>query len=398
MLKDKNIIIGVCASIAAYKAAHLVRIFVKAGANVKVIMTASACQFITPLTLATLSKNPVLVNHFIPETGEWHNHVELGLWANVILIAPATANTIAKMANGYCDNLLSAVYLSAKCPVVFAPAMDLDMWQHPATKQNIEKLISYGNQLINPTFGELASGLVGDGRLAEPEEIIAFTETYLSEKLLLKNKNILITAGPTHEAIDPVRYITNQSTGKMGFAIALQCANWGANVTLISGPTTLNISHKNITKINVVTATEMYKFVHQNFASADACIMCAAVADYAVKEISAHKIKKSNNVLNLELVKTKDILTSLGKIKTPNQLLIGFALETDNEEDNAIKKLQQKNLDLIILNSLNDIGAGFKTNTNKITIIEKNLNKTAFNLKTKTQVAQDICKKLIELF
>ncbi len=397
MLKDKNIIICVCASIAAYKAAHLVRLFVKAGANVKVIMSANASQFITPLTLATLSKNPVFTNYFIHETGEWHNHVELGLWANFIIIAPATANTLAKIANGYCDNLLLAVYLSAKCPVFFAPAMDLDMWQHPATQQNIKKLIGYGNLLIKPSYGELASGLVGEGRLAEPEEIIAFTEAYLREKQLLKDKNILITAGPTQEAIDPVRFLTNQSTGKMGYAIAIECANLGANVTLISGPTMLTISHKNINKIDVITASTMYETVHQHFDYADVCIMCAAVADYAAKEISNQKIKKDSSQLTLELVKTKDILESLGKIKTKKQLLIGFALETNNEESNAIKKLQQKNLDLIVLNSLNDNGAGFKTNTNKITIIDKNLNKTAFSLKTKQEVAHDICKKIIEL-
>lgn len=398
MLKDKNIIIAVCGSISAYKAAELIRIFVKAGSNVKVVMTASATTFISPLTLATLSKNPVLVNYFNTETGQWHNHVELGLWAHAIIIAPATANTLAKMANGICDNLLTAVYLSAKCPVFLAPAMDVDMWQHPSTQKNIKQLIGYNNILIPPTHGELASGLIGQGRLAEPTDIFNFTENYFLNNQTLKGKNILITAGPTQENIDPVRYISNQSSGKMGYAIAQCCANLGAQVTLISGPTTLNIQHQNINKISVITADDMFTAVHQYFAGADACIMCAAVADYAVKNIASLKIKKNKQNLTLQLVKTKDILASLGKTKTVKQLLIGFALETNDEENNAIKKLKQKNLDLIILNSLNDNGAGFKTETNKITIIDKNLQKTTFSLKSKHEVAKDICTKIIELF
>ena len=397
MLKDKNILIGVCGSIAAYKSAELVRLFIKAGANVKVVMTPDATQFISPLTLSTLSKNPVFVNYFKTETGEWHNHVELGLWANLIIIAPATANSIAKMANGFCDNLLSAVYLSAKCPIYFSPAMDLDMWKHPSTQQNIQKLLSYGNVLISPTHGELASGLIGEGRLAEPTDILDFITQSSNESALLKGKKIIITAGPTQEQIDPVRFISNHSSGKMGYALATACANLGAEVTLVSGPTVLQIQHPNIVRVDVVTASEMYYAVHQNFKKSDVCIMCAAVADYAVKKVSEQKIKKSTQEFSLELVKTKDILESLGKIKKANQLLVGFALETNDEESNAIKKLHQKNLDLVILNSLNDVGAGFKTDTNKITIIDKKLNKTSFSLKSKNEAAKDICSKIIEL-
>ena len=397
MLKDKNILIGVCGSIAAYKSAELVRLFVKAGANVKVIMTPDATHFISPLTLSTLSKNTVFVNYFDAETGEWHNHVEFGLWASLIIIAPATANSIAKMANGFCDNLLSAVYLSAKCPVYFAPAMDLDMWKHPSTAQNVQKLLSYGNILIHPTHGELASGLIGEGRLAEPQDIFNFIKQDIIGNLILKGKKVLITAGPTQEQIDPVRFISNHSSGKMGYALANECANLGAEVTLVTGPTTLKIQHPNIVKVDVISASEMYKEVHLHFNNTDICIMCAAVADYTLKEVSELKIKKSTQEFTLELVKTQDILESLGKIKRANQLLVGFALETNDEESNAIKKLHQKNLDLIILNSLNDEGAGFKTDTNKITIIDKNLNKISFSLKPKIDVAKDICSKIIEL-
>lgn len=398
MLKDVNILVAVCGSISAYKTAELVRLFIKEGAQVKVVMSASATTFISPLTLATLSKNPVFTNYYSAETGEWHNHVELGMWANYIIVAPATANTLAKMANGICDNLLLATYLSAKCIVYIAPAMDVDMWLHPSTQNNIQKLISYGNQIIEPTYGDLASGLVGQGRLAEPEDIVDIILNNLSEKQLFKGKHILITAGPTQEAIDPVRFISNQSSGKMGYAIAEHCANLGANVTLISGPTALNINHQNIKKIAVTTADEMFTSVHQYFAMADVCIMCAAVTDYTVKNIATEKIKKNEQFLTLELVKTKDILESLGKIKKFNQLLIGFALETNNEEINAIKKLKQKNLDFIVLNSLNDEGAGFKTDSNKITIIDKDLHETTFSLKRKNDVAKDICTKIIELF
>jgi phosphopantothenoylcysteine decarboxylase / phosphopantothenate---cysteine ligase len=397
MLKDKNIILGVCGSIASYKSAELIRLLVKAGANVKVIMTKDATAFITPLTLSTLSKNNVLVDYYKTETGEWNNHVDLGIWADLFLIAPATANTIAKLSTGIADNLLAAVYLSAKCPVYFAPAMDLDMWKHQSTQKNIQKLISYGNQIINPNAGELASGLHGYGRLAEPQEIIDFILKDLKNKLPLKDKKVLITAGPTYEAIDPVRFIGNHSSGKMGYALAEEMANLGANVTLISGPTTLNISKPNIKKIDVISAEDMLNACLTNFSESEICIMSAAVADYTPIKVEGQKIKKDASDFDLLLKKTTDILFQLGKLKTPNQILVGFALETNNEEVFAIKKLQTKNLDLIVLNSLNDTGAGFKNDTNKITIIDKNLAQTTFKLKTKAEVAKDICAKIIEI-
>lgn len=396
MLKDKNILIGVSASIAAYKIAELTRLFIKIGANVKVVMSKEACNFITPLTLSTLSKNPVMVEYFNPETGEWNNHVELALWADIFLIAPATANTMAKITNGICDNLLCAVYLSAKCPVYIAPAMDLDMWKHDSTQQNISQLQKRENIIIPPEKGELASGLNGEGRLAEPEAIIKFIENNILSNQPLKGKNILITAGPTQEQIDPVRYISNHSSGKMGYAIAETCISLGATVTLISGPTSLSIN-KNIKKINVLSADDMYNAVHENFQLCDICIMAAAIADYKIKDIATKKIKKLTDVLTLHLVKTKDILKSLGEVKTEQQILIGFALETDNEEANATKKLKDKNLDLIILNSLNDEEAGFQSDKNKITIIDKKLNKTSFNLKDKKEVAIDICQYISQL-
>lgn len=395
MLKDKNILLGVCGSIASYKSAELIRLFVKAGANVKVVMTKDATSFITPLTLSTLSKNPVFIDYYKTETGEWNNHVELGIWADFLIIAPATANTIAKIANGLCDNLLSAVYLSAKCKVYLAPAMDLDMWKHASTQNNIQKLISYDNQIIMPNAGELASGLYGEGRLAEPQEIFDAIVSDLIKSLPLKNKKVLVTAGPTYEALDPVRYIGNHSSGKMGFTIAEELASQGAQVTLISGPTSLSVSHQSIKKIDVVSAAEMLEACLQKFEHTDICVMSAAVADYTPKEIATQKIKKEASDFSIHLKKTEDILYQLGKIKKPNQLLIGFALETNNEEDFAIKKLQKKNLDFIVLNSLNDFGAGFKKDTNKITIIDKNLVKTTFKLKTKTEVAKDICAKII---
>ncbi len=396
MLKDKNILIGVSASIAAYKIAELTRLFIKIGANVKVVMSKEACNFITPLTLSTLSKNPVMVEYFNPETGEWNNHVELALWADIFLIAPATANTMAKITNGICDNLLCAVYLSAKCPVYIAPAMDLDMWKHDSTQQNISQLQKRENIIIPPEKGELASGLNGEGRLAEPEAIIKFIENNILSNQPLKGKNILITAGPTQEQIDPVRYISNHSSGKMGYAIAETCISLGATVTLISGPTSLSIN-KSIKKINVLSADDMYNAVHENFQLCDICIMAAAIADYKIKDIATKKIKKLTDVLTLHLVKTKDILKSLGEVKTEQQILIGFALETDNEEANATKKLKDKNLDLIILNSLNDEEAGFQSDKNKITIIDKKLNKTSFNLKDKKEVAIDICQYISQL-
>jgi phosphopantothenoylcysteine decarboxylase/phosphopantothenate--cysteine ligase len=397
MLEGKNIILGVCGSIAAYKSAFLVRQLVKAGANVQVVMTPDSTNFITPLTLATLSKNPALVDYFTPENGEWNNHVELGLWADLVLIAPASANTLAKMANGVCDNLLLAVYLSAKCDVYFAPAMDLDMWKHESTQENIEKLKSFGNVLIPPGRGELASGLYGEGRMAEPEEIVEFLTTDIRKKLPLVNKKALVTAGPTYEAIDPVRFIGNHSSGKMGFAIADQLARLGADVTLVSGPSAQKSEQRSVKRIDITSAAEMLEACLQYFPATDVCIMSAAVADYAPAHPSGQKIKKNEQQLNIQLKQTVDILSTLGARKKEEQLLVGFALETNNEEENAIKKLQSKNLDFIVLNSLNDAGAGFKKDTNKITIIDNNLEKTAYTLKTKDEVAIDICNKIIEL-
>ncbi|TZF81900.1 bifunctional phosphopantothenoylcysteine decarboxylase/phosphopantothenate--cysteine ligase CoaBC [Pedobacter sp. BS3] len=396
MLTNKNILLGVCGSIASYKSAHLIRLLVKAGANVKVIMTADATQFITPLTLATLSKNPVLTAYYNPESGEWHSHVELGLWADLILIAPASANTIAKMASGICDNLLLAAYLSAKNTVYFAPAMDLDMWHHPATQQNIAKLQSYGNILIKPAYGELASGLTGEGRMAEPEDIISFLTGELKKKLPLTGKKALVTAGPTYEAIDPVRFIGNHSSGKMGYAIAERLEQLGADVTLISGPTSLR-SSANIKKIAVTSADEMLIAATDNFGDADITVMSAAVADYKPDTVAPQKIKKDSGSLNIALTKTTDILAQLGKRKKPGQLLIGFALETEHEEANAIAKIKKKNLDFIVLNSLNDKNAGFKGDYNKVTIIDRQLNKEYFELKSKVEVADDICKKIVAL-
>ena len=397
MLKNKNILLGVCGSIAAYKAAYLTRLLVKAGANVKIIMTPDAVNFITPLTLSTLSKNPVLAAYFDAATGEWNNHVSLALWADVLLIAPTSANTIAKFAGGLCDNLLAAVYLSAKCPVFLAPAMDLDMWKHGSTRQNISKLKEFGNSIINPGDGELASGLIGEGRMAEPEDIINLLITHFSEDFPLSGKKVLVTAGPTYEAIDPVRYIGNHSTGKMGFAIADKLASLGAQVTLITGPTALKSSHNNIVQIDVLSSDDMLKEVTSYFPQSDITIMSAAVADYKPQTFSSQKIKKTDSQFNLELVKTIDILDYLGQKKSANQVLVGFALETNNEEENAIVKLKKKNLDFIVLNSLQDEGAGFKVDTNKITIIDRLLNKTHFPIKSKADVAADICQKIVDL-
>jgi phosphopantothenoylcysteine decarboxylase / phosphopantothenate---cysteine ligase len=394
MLSGKRILLGVSGSIAAYKSAILVRLLIKSGAEVKVIMTASAHDFITPLTLSTLSKNPVLT-HFTKEEGQWNNHVELGLWADAFVIAPASANTLAKMANGICDNLLMASYLSARCPIYFAPAMDLDMLQHPSTKQNIEKLTSWGNHLIHPTHGELASGLVGTGRMAEPEEILTSLDKFFSNGPL-KGKKALVTAGPTHEAIDPVRFISNHSTGKMGFAIAEQLAQQGASVTLITGPTYLSKELKGVHVIPVSSAEEMYEASVANFKDADISVLSAAVADYKPAQKADQKIKKKDETLTLELVKTKDIAAELGKLKTNGQLIVGFALETENEQAHAEKKLTSKNFDLIVLNSLNDKGAGFGHDTNKITIIDSNKKSKEFNLKSKKEVARDIVTTIIE--
>jgi len=397
MLEGKKIILGICGSIAAYKSASLIRLLVKAGAEVQVVMTPDSTNFITPLTLSTLSKNPVLVEYSVPETGEWNNHVELGLWGDLFIIAPASANTMAKMANGLSDNLLTGVYLSAKCPVYFAPAMDLDMWKHESTQENIQKLQSFGNTLIPPGSGELASGLFGEGRMAEPEEIVSFLVADIKRKLPLVNQKILVTAGPTYEAIDPVRFIGNHSSGKMGFAIADQLAALGADVILVAGPTAQMSKYQSIKRVDVTSAAEMLDACLRYYHDSIACIMCAAVADYTPVNVSAQKIKKQEKGLNIELKKTTDILKTLGQQKLEGQILVGFALETNDEEKNAIEKLQKKNLDFIVLNSLNDKGAGFKTSTNKITIIDRNLQKTTFKLKDKNAVAADICQKVVLL-
>ncbi|MFI0431320.1 bifunctional phosphopantothenoylcysteine decarboxylase/phosphopantothenate--cysteine ligase CoaBC [Mariniflexile sp. HMF6888] len=397
ILSGKNILLGISGGIAAYKTASLVRLFVKLGANVKVVMTPSSKDFITPLTLSTLSKHPVYSSFTNEEDDNaiWNSHVDLGLWADLFIIAPATANTLSKMVNGVCDNLLIATYLSAKCPVYFAPAMDLDMYKHESTLRSFKALKSYGNVMIPATSGELASGLVGEGRMAEPEDIVSFIENDVLEKLPLKGKKILITAGPTHEAIDPVRFIGNHSSGKMGFEIAKASANLGAEVILITGPTQQKVSHSLINVIPVVSAQDMYNAVHEHFKTVDIAILSAAVADYKPKEVAAQKIKKKTSTLTLELEKTKDILASLGEIKT-NQYLVGFALETDNELENAKDKLKRKNLNLIVLNSLNDTGAGFKSDTNKVTFIDAKDTVTEFQLKSKADVANDLLNKILE--
>ena len=396
MLSGKNILLGISGGIAAYKTTFLVRLLIKAGAQVKIVMTQSAGSFVSPLTLSTLSKNPVLLDFVNEEDGSlsWNNHVELGLWADIMLIAPATANTLSKMANGTCDNLLLATYLSAKCPVYFAPAMDLDMYKHPSTKNSLDKLKSFGNTMIPAESGELASGLHGEGRMAEPENIVAFLREDLANGLPLSEKKVLITAGPTHEAIDPVRFLGNRSTGTMGFELAKKAANLGANVILISGPTHLNIDHNNIQLIRVTSAQEMYEACHEHYADTDIAICAAAVADYRPKTIATEKVKKKDGELFIELERTPDILMSLGETKK-NQFLVGFALETQNELENAKGKLKRKHLDGIVLNSLKDDGAGFGGTTNKITFIDKNSEIKTFDLKTKSEVASDIWKEII---
>ncbi len=397
VLKGKKVLLGITGGIAAFKTASLVRLFVKAGAEVKVVMTPAAKDFITPLTLSTLSKNEVY-SSFTDEDDEnagWNNHVELGLWADFMLLAPATASTLSKMASGNSDNFLLATYLSAKCPVFFAPAMDLDMYKHPSTRNSFNTLQEYGNIMIPAGEGELASGLHGEGRMAEPEDIILFIESYFTEDLPLKGKKFLITAGPTYEAIDPVRFIGNHSSGKMGFEIAKAAAESGAEVILISGPTHLTLDDKRVELIRVTSTREMYEAAISNFDDADVFIAAAAVADYKPKHIAGEKIKKQSDSMMIELTRTEDILASLGSRKT-HQKLIGFALETNDEEENARKKLKKKNLDFIVLNSLNDKGAGFKSDTNKISIIypEK---KIEFDLKSKQEVAVDIIKEIVDL-
>ena len=397
MLKGKKVLLGVTASIAAYKTAELVRLFKKAGASVKVIQTEASLHFVTPLTLATLSENSVLSQMIDADSGEWNNHVDLGLLADFMVIAPLTANTMAKMTTGECDNLLLATYLSAKCPVYFAPAMDLDMYKHPSTLYNIEKLQSFGNILIPSGFGELASGLVGEGRMAEPSEIIEHIIADLSKDLPLSNKEVLITAGPTYEAIDPVRFIGNRSSGKMGIALALECANNGAKVNLVLGPSHIVVKHSNISVSKVESASEMFKMVNSYFKSSDIAIFAAAVADYTPSFVARNKIKKSDEKLTISLLKTTDILSEMALKKTAKQFVVGFALETENELENAKEKLKSKNLDMIVLNSLNNRGAGFEHNTNKITIIDKQNNIFDFELKDKSEVAKDIIAKIMDL-
>lgn len=397
ILSGKKILLGISAGIAAYKSASLVRLFIKAGAQVKVVMTPASKDFITPLTLSTLSKNPVYTSFTNEEDADavWNNHVELALWADYFIIAPATANTMSKMANGACDNILLATYLSAKCPVYFAPAMDLDMYKHPTTLASFNKLASFGNTIIPATSGELASGLYGEGRMAEPEAILAFIEKDVYKSLPLRNKKVLITAGPTYEAIDPVRFIGNHSSGKMGFEIAKAAANLGATVTLITGPTQQKITHSFIQVVSVTSAQEMYEAAHNHFENTSIAILSAAVADYKPKNVASQKIKKNETTFTLELEKTKDILASLGKIKQ-KQYLVGFALETNNELENAKGKLKRKNLNLIVLNSLNDKGAGFKKDTNKVTLIDEKENVTTYPLKLKEAVAKDILNYIIQ--
>lgn len=397
VLKGKKILLGVTAGIAAYKTAHLVRLFIKAGAEIQVVMTPASKDFITPLTLSTLSKNPVHSTFYekSDENELWNNHVDLGLWADIMLIAPATANTLSKMTHGTVDNLLLAVYLSAKCPVYFAPAMDLDMFKHNSTTENISKLQEFGNLLIPAASGELASGLVGEGRMAEPEDIVRFIEADILDKLPLKGKKVLITAGPTYEAIDPVRFIGNHSSGKMGFELALNAANLGAEVILICGPSSQIITHSSVKRIDVVSAAQMYTAVFDYYAQIDIAISAAAVADYTPVTTATQKIKKKEGNLSIELKATKDILAAMGVAKK-KQFLVGFALETNNEVENAKSKLTRKNLDMIVLNSLRDKGAAFGGDTNKISVIDTSNKITEFALKSKEAVASDIFSEILK--
>jgi phosphopantothenoylcysteine decarboxylase/phosphopantothenate--cysteine ligase len=395
MLKGKNILLGISASIAAYKAAFLVRLFIKEGANVKVVITDAAKEFVTPLTLATLSKNPVL-SEFIenPDEGTWTNHVELGLWADYMIIAPATANTLAKMANGVCDNLLLATYLSAKCPVFVAPAMDLDMYKHGSTKDSLAKLEDFGNLVVPAGSGELASGLEGEGRMAEPEENVSFLESYVRAKSPLLGKNVLINAGPTYEKIDDVRFIGNFSSGKMGIAIADAAFELGANVHLVLGPSNLKPLHSEIKLTPVVSASDMLEACGKGFENVDYAILSAAVADYTPITKAEGKIKKKTEELSIDLTKTQDILQTLGSLKKDNQTLVGFALETENEEEYAKGKLHKKNADFIVLNSLQDKGAGFGTDTNKVSIFSRKGNRVDSELLSKMEIAQLIWKTI----
>lgn len=397
ILSGKKVLLGISGGIAAYKTPNLVRCLIKKGAEVKVVMTDSAKDFVTPLSLSTVSKNPVHSSFKSDdEDGVWNNHVELGLWADFMLICPATANTLFKMANGNCDNLLLGVYLSCKSETFFAPAMDLDMYKHQSTKESINKLISFGNILIPPAHGELASGLSGEGRLPEPHEIVDFIEKHYTKNLPLEGKKVLISAGPTIEELDPVRYISNHSSGKMGYSLAETALSLGAEVKLISGPTNQSISSENIKIVHIKTGNELLKAIRNDYNNSDIVIMAAAVSDYKPIEFSEKKIKKDNNELNIKFEKTTDILFELGQNKK-NQILVGFALENNNELSNAINKLEKKNLDLIVLNSLNDEGAGFGYDTNKITVVDCSGNVTPYKLKKKNEVADDVFKHIIEL-
>ena len=397
MLKGKKILIGISAGIAAYKIPYLVRLFKKAGAEVKIVITPTAKNFVTPLTLSTLSENPVLSEPFEAATGEWTSHVDLALWADLMIIAPATANTMAKMVTGITDNLLTAVVLSARSPVMTAPTMDLDMYKHPVTQRNIEALRQQGHIILEPNTGELASGLKGEGRMQEPEEIYEAVLSFFKKKTPLKGKTVLVTAGPTHEAIDPVRFIGNRSSGKMGLEIAKKAAAAGARVVLVSGPGVKNIQSAQIEQIEVESARQMFEACMNRFPSADVGIMAAAIADFTPKTKAGKKIKKGNKAPQIELVPTEDVLLNMGKIKKPSQMLVGFALETDNEIENAKAKLERKNLDFIVLNSLNDKGAGFGTDTNKVAFIDRDKTVRTFALKDKSLVAEDIIAHIVEL-
>ncbi|KOY84965.1 phosphopantothenoylcysteine decarboxylase [bacterium 336/3] len=395
MIQGKKIIVIVTASIAAYKSALLVRLLIKQGAEVQVLMSENATEFITPLTLSTLSKKPVLIDFVKDKTGQWNNHVDLGLWADLIVFAPASANSIAKCVHGLCDNLISAVYLSAKCPVFFAPAMDLDMYKHPSTQNNLKQLQNYGNYIIPSEFGELASGLIGEGRMAEPEHIVQFIENHFTSKFIFAGKKVLITAGATQEAIDPVRFISNHSTGKMGYAIAENFAQKGAEVTLVSGTTNLPVP-QGVKLIKTPSAQNMFDACQSMIDNIDICIFSAAVADYRPKEMAKEKIKKNSPEMVLELVKNVDIAATLGKNKKNDQVFVGFALETNNETENALKKLESKNFDMIVLNSLQDAGAGFAHDTNKISIMTKEGKRVDFSLKSKKDVAEDIVQTILK--
>ena len=398
MLAGKHIVLGITGGIAAYKAATLVRLLVKAGAEVQVVMTPNARQFITPVTLSTLSGKPVISEFFTANTGQWNSHVDLGLWADALIVAPATASTIAKMATGVADNMLVTTYLSAKAPVFVAPAMDLDMMRHPSTVRNLELLRSYGNHIIEPAAGELASHLVGKGRMEEPENIVRVINDFFEQSAQLAGKRVLITAGPTVEKIDPVRFISNFSSGKMGFALADECARRGAQVTLVTGPVAINARQPGVERIDVVSADDMCKAVARHMADAQVVILCAAVADYKVAVMSEKKIKREKDEPPvLQLVKNPDIARMVGEQKRPGQVTVGFALETDNEEVNALGKMERKNLDMIVLNSLRDKGAGFQTDTNRVTIYHRNGDVIAGECKAKTEVAADIVDEIVKM-